>query len=70
MRIVVLGRREQGLQGEVARDDEAGEVGQELTAEVENDEEQVQRDEAQGGVRLGDGGALLEIVEHGVLGQL
>jgi hypothetical protein len=70
LRVIVLGRCEQGLQREVARDDKAGEVGQELTAEVEDDEEQVQSTEAQGGVRLGDSSALLEVVKHGVLGQL
>lgn len=70
LRVVVLGRGEQGLEREVAGNDKAGEVGQELTAEVEDDEEQVQGDDTEGSVGLGDGSALLEVVKHRVLGQL
>ena len=70
MRIIRLRRREQGIERIVARDDEAGHVGQELAAEVEDDEEEVEGDEADNGVRLGNRRLLLKVVEGGVLGQL
>lgn len=62
--------REQGTEGVVAGDDKAGDVGQELTAEVEEDEEEVEGDGAKDGVGLGDTGLLLEVDENGVLGEL
>lgn len=58
------------MQRVVARDDEAGDVGQELAAEVEDDEEEVQGDKTNDGVDLGDRGLLLEVVESRVLGEL
>lgn len=70
MGIVHLGDGEQSLQRVVARDDEAGDVGQELATEVEDDEEEVQGDKTNDGVDLGDRGLLLEVVESRVLGEL
>lgn len=70
MGVVHLGCGEQSLQRVVARDDEAGDVGQELAAEVEDDEEEVQGDKTNDGVDLGDRGLLLEVVESRVLGEL
>lgn len=70
MGVVHLGCGEQSLQRVVARDDEAGDVGQELAAEVEDDEEKVQGDKTNDGVDLGDRGLLLEVVESRVLGEL
>lgn len=70
MSVVHLGCGEQSLQRVVARDDEAGNVGQELAAEVEDDEEEVQGDKTNDGVDLGDRGLLLEVVESRVLGEL
>lgn len=68
--VVLLVRSEQGIDGVVARDNETGKVGQELTTEVEDDEEEVEGGDADDGVRLGDVGLLLEVVQGGVLGQL
>lgn len=70
LRIIGVARRKKSLKGKVAGDDEAGEVGQELTTKVEDDEKQVQSDEPESRVRLGDRGTLLEVVEHRVLGEL
>jgi len=68
--IVNLAAAEQRLQGVVSRDDEAGEVDQKLAANVEEDKEEVETDEAEKDVDLGDIGLLLEIVEDGVLAKL
>jgi len=54
----------------VAGNDEAGDIGQELAAEVEDDHEEVERNQADNTVGLGDRGLLLEVDEHRVLGQL
>lgn len=70
MCIICLGRTEEGLEGEVARDDKAGNVCQELATEVENDEEEVEASKTHDGIGLGDGGAPLEVNEDGVLGEL
>lgn len=68
--VVLLVRSEQGVQGVVTGNDEAGNVGQKLTAEVEDDEEEVEGGNTDDGVGLGDVGLLLEVVKGGVLGQL
>ena len=61
---------EQSTQGVVAGDNKASEVGEELTTQVENNEEEVESAESDDGVGLGDTGRLLEVLENGVLGQL
>jgi hypothetical protein len=54
--VIVFVGSEKGLEGVIAWDNETGNVGQELTAEVEDDEEEVEGDEADEGVGLGDAG--------------
>ena len=54
----------------VSGDRKAGQVGQELTAEVKEDQEQVERSQADGSVRLGDTGGPLQVGDGRVLGQL
>jgi len=66
----VLVGGEKSVKGVVSRDDETSNVGQELTAKVENDKEEVEGNEANDGVGLGDGCALFEVDESRVLGQL
>jgi len=68
--IVILLGGEEGIQGVVSGDDEAGEVGQELASEVEDNEEEVESGEPNGGVDLGDRGLLLKVVEGGILRKL
>lgn len=70
MSIVGLASRKESLQGVVSWNDEAGQVGQELTAEVEDDEEEVQSGHANNGVDFGNRGLLLEVVELWVFGKL
>jgi hypothetical protein len=70
LRIVSLIGREKSLHRVVARDEEAGEVGQELTAKVKDDHEEVEDNKADDSVGLGDRRLALEVVEGGVLGQL
>lgn len=41
-----------------------------MTADVEEDEEDIETDEAEEGVDLGNGGLALEVVEVGVFGEL
>lgn len=61
---------EESVQGVVARDGETGNVGQELAAEVEDDEEEVESDHADNSVGLGHRGAALEVDERGILAEL
>lgn len=61
---------EQGVQRVVAGNDKSSKVGEQLAAEVEDDEEEVEGGEADDGVGLGDTGLLLKVVEGGVLGEL
>lgn len=68
--IIDLVSGEQGLQRVVARDDKARNVGQELATQVEDDEKEVQGDETNDSVDLGNGGLLLKVVESRVLGKL
>jgi len=68
--IIVLVMGKQGVERIVSRDDETGNVGEELAAEVKQDEEEVERDRANNGVGLGDRGLFLEVVESRVLGEL
>lgn len=67
--ILLVGSEESG-QGVVAGNDETSKVGQELAAQVEDDEEKVESANADGGVGLGDARRLLEVVKGGVLGEL
>jgi hypothetical protein len=61
---------EESAQRVVTRDDEASDVGQQLAAHVEDDEEEVEGGQANDSIGLGDTSLLLEVVEGGVLGQL
>lgn len=61
---------EESIERVVARDDETGQVDQKLAGDVEEDEEEVDADQTEDDVDLGDGGLTLEVVEDGVLGEL
>jgi hypothetical protein len=58
------------LQGVVSRDDEACKVSEELAAEVEDDEEEVESGQSNGSVGFGHARLLLYVVQGGVLGKL
>lgn len=66
----MLAGGEERLERVVAGNHKASNVGQKLAAKVENDKEKVKRDETDDSVGFGDGSALLEVVQSGVLGQL
>lgn len=68
--VVDLAGTEESFERIVARQDEAGEVDEEGTAEVEEDEEKVQTTETQDHVDLGNTGLLLEVVEDFIFGEL
>lgn len=68
--VVRLAGSEEGVERVVSGDGKAGQVGQELTTEVEDDEEEVQGNGANDGVCLWDAGLLLEILQGRILGQL
>jgi hypothetical protein len=70
LRIVRLPDGEDGLQGPVGREGEAGSVDEELAGDVEEDEEEVEGREAEDDVDFRDGGLRLEVVERWVLGEL
>lgn len=68
--VVGRGRGEESVERVVARDDEAGNVGEELATNVEDDEEEVEGGKAKSSVGLGEASLLLKVVENGVLGKL
>lgn len=68
--IIRLARSEESSKGKVSGDNEARNVGEKLAAEVEDDQEEIKCAQAKHAIGLGDRGLLLEIVEHGVLGEL
>lgn len=68
---VIRGTRgEEGLERVVAGEKETGEVDEELASDVEEDKEEVDSDQTQDGVDLGNRGLTLKVVEDGVLGEL
>lgn len=68
--VIFLVVSEQGAKGVVTGNDEASEVGKELTTQVEDDHEEVEGGETDYGIGLGDTGLLLEVVDGRVLGEL
>jgi len=68
--IIRLARTEECLERVVARNDKAGSIDEELSSDVEEDEEEIDSDEAEEGIDLGHAGLLLEVVEQRILGQL
>jgi hypothetical protein len=70
LRVIGLAGAEEGLEGVVGRDDEAGGVDKELSSNVEEDQEEVQGTEAEDDVDLGHIGLLLKLLQLRVLGQL
>jgi hypothetical protein len=68
--VIGLALREESLERVVAGDEEASKVDEELSSNVEEDEEEVEGTETEDDVDLGDGALLLKVVEGRVLGQL
>lgn len=68
--IILLVVGEERLERVVTGDNEAGKVGQELAAEVEDDKEEVEGADTNDSISLGDTGLLLSVVEERVLGEL
>lgn len=65
----LVGTKER-IQRIVSGNNEPGKVHKEFAADVEEDQEEVEADEAEEGVDLGDTGLFLEVVEDGILGKL
>jgi len=70
LRIIDLAHAEQGLERVIPWDQESGEVHKELAANVEEDEEEIARDQPKDSIGLGDRGLLLQVVQDGILGKL
>jgi hypothetical protein len=68
--IVNLAGAEERIQGVVGWDNETSKVGEQLAAEVEKDEEEVQAESAQESVDLWDIGLALEVVQDRILREL
>lgn len=68
--VICGARREQRLQGVVTGDEEASKVDEELAGNVEKDKEEVDTDQAQDRIDLGDVGLALQVIQDGVLGEL
>lgn len=68
--IITLSNTEKGLKRIVAWDYETGDIGKELTTDVEEDEEEVGCDQTEESVDLGDRSLLLEVVQDRILGKL
>lgn len=67
MCIIDLVCAEQGVHGVVARQNEAGEVDEEFTPNVEEHQEEVESGQTENSVDLGDAGLPFEVIEHLVL---
>jgi hypothetical protein len=63
-------RSEEGLERVVTGEEETGEVNEELASDVEENEEEVDADETQDDIDLGDVGLALQVVQNWVLGKL
>ena len=68
--IVNLACAEQCLQRVVPRNDKSCNVDEKFASDVEKDEEEVNSDQAEEGVNLGDRRLLLEVIKYWVLGEL
>lgn len=68
--IISFADAEQSLQRVVTRKHESSKIRKELTANVEEDEEEVEGDQSEEAVHLGDRGLLLEVVQSRVFGEL
>lgn len=61
---------EESLHGVVTGQEETGQVNQEVASDVEEDQEEVDADQTQDSVDLGDRGLSLQVVQDRVLGEL
>lgn len=68
--VVNLAGTEQGLKGVIARDDEASQIGQELTTEVEDDKEEIQGTGSENCIDLRNRSLLLDVVKGRIFGEL
>lgn len=66
----MLGSGEEGLEGVVAGNHKTSDVGQKLTAKVEDDEEEIKQDSAENSIGLGNTALSLEVDESRVPAQL
>lgn len=64
--VIRLARSKQGMKRVIARNQESGEINQELASNVEEDEEEVDSHQTEDGVHLGDRSLSFEVVEEGV----
>jgi hypothetical protein len=68
--VIDLAGAEQSVQRVVTGNDEAGNVDEELSSNIKEDQEEVKAGKTKDHVNLGDRRLLLKVVECGVLGQL
>ncbi len=68
--IVHLAGAEESVQRVIRRNDEPSRVHEELAANVEEDQEEIDAGQAKEDVDLGHRGLLLEVIDHRVLGEL
>ena len=66
--VITLANTEQGFEGIVPRNHKSGNIGQELSANIEEDEEEVSCNQSEEGVDLGDRGLFLQVVQSRILG--
>ena len=68
--IITLPNTEQSLQRVISGNDESGHICKKLTANVEEDEEEIGCDKAKECINLRNRGLLLQIVQSWILGEL
>lgn len=68
--VICLARAEQRVKRIVSWYDEAGNVHEEFTCDVEEDEEEVDSEKAEESINFGNGRLFLQIVEHRIFGKL
>ncbi len=64
--IICLAGAKQSVKRVVCRDEEAGSIDEELSSDVEEDQEEVEGTKAKDRVDLGDRRLLLKVVESGI----
>lgn len=70
MSIISLACAEQSIERIIAWDDETGEVDEEFSSNVEEDEEEINGGDAEESIHLGNGCLLLKVIERRVFGKL
>jgi len=68
--VVGFAHAEESLERIVTRDNESSKIGQQLSSDIEEDEEEVDSDKPEEAIDLGKSGLLLKVIQDLILGKL